>query len=126
MLELCMSGHAFRIFLRSSLAQIMKAFIGRLMCGCPSRSLRGCRMILAPNIFTANESRPVILYFTLTKQVGTLPSLSAAFPGALPGDAPSPLSTWLLPCLCTGDSWLWCWAAAAAAAAAAADAATGK
>lgn len=33
MLELCMSGKACRIFLRSSFAQTMKAFIGRLMCG---------------------------------------------------------------------------------------------
>jgi len=29
MLELCMSGQALRIFLRSSLAQTMNAFIGR-------------------------------------------------------------------------------------------------
>ena len=29
MLELCMSGQVFRIFRRSSFAQIMKAFIGR-------------------------------------------------------------------------------------------------
>ena len=28
MLELCMSGQVFKIFLRSSLAQIMNAFIG--------------------------------------------------------------------------------------------------
>lgn len=33
MLELCMSGKAWRIFRLSSLAQTMKAFIGRLMCG---------------------------------------------------------------------------------------------
>ena len=36
MLELCISGQVFRIFFLSSLAQIIKAFIGRLMCGCPS------------------------------------------------------------------------------------------
>lgn len=33
MLELCMSGKAWRILRRSSLAQTMKAFMGRLMCG---------------------------------------------------------------------------------------------
>lgn len=32
MLELCISGQAFNIFLRSSFAQTMKAFIGRLIC----------------------------------------------------------------------------------------------
>jgi len=48
MLELCISGQAFRIFLRSSLAQTMKAFIGRLICGLPSGSRRLWRMILAP------------------------------------------------------------------------------
>ena len=31
--ELCMSGQALRIDLRSSLAQTMNAFIGRFMCG---------------------------------------------------------------------------------------------
>lgn len=31
MLELCMSGKAWRIFLRSSLAHTMKAFMGLLM-----------------------------------------------------------------------------------------------
>lgn len=33
MLELCISGKACKIFLRSSLAHTMKAFIGRLMWG---------------------------------------------------------------------------------------------
>lgn len=33
MFELCMSGQALRILRRSSLAQTMKAFMGRLMCG---------------------------------------------------------------------------------------------
>ncbi len=33
MFELCMSGKAWRIFLLSSLAQTIKAFMGRLMCG---------------------------------------------------------------------------------------------
>jgi len=32
MLELCMSGQALNIFLRSALAHTMNAFIGRLMC----------------------------------------------------------------------------------------------
>jgi hypothetical protein len=35
MFELCMSGQVFRIFFLSSLAQIMKAFIGRFICGLP-------------------------------------------------------------------------------------------
>lgn len=47
MLELCMSGHALSIFLRSSLAQTMKAFIGRLMCGLLSLSLFCWRTIFA-------------------------------------------------------------------------------
>ena len=52
-LELCMSGQAFSIFLLSSLAQTMNAFIGRFTC--PSRVsseslLLPERMILAPNI----------------------------------------------------------------------------
>ena len=42
-----MSGHAFRIFLRSSLAQTMNAFIGRLMCGLPVSSRRGWRTSFA-------------------------------------------------------------------------------
>ena len=33
MVELCMSGHAFSMALRSILAQTMKAFIGLLTCG---------------------------------------------------------------------------------------------
>lgn len=33
MLELCMSGKAWRILRRSSLAHTMNAFIGLLMCG---------------------------------------------------------------------------------------------
>ena len=45
-----MSGQALRIFLRSSLAQTMNAFIGRLMCGLPSGSRRLWRMIFAPYI----------------------------------------------------------------------------
>lgn len=48
MLELCMSGQALRIFLRSSLAQIMKAFMGRLMWGASFFSRRDWRIILAP------------------------------------------------------------------------------
>ena len=51
MLELCISGQALRIFLRSSLAQTMKAFIGRLIWGFPSGSRRLWRIILAPYIF---------------------------------------------------------------------------
>lgn len=47
MLELCMSGHALSIFLRSSLAQTMKAFIGRLMCGLLSLSRFCWRTIFA-------------------------------------------------------------------------------
>ena len=35
MFELCMSGQVFRIFFLSSFAQIMKAFIGRFICGLP-------------------------------------------------------------------------------------------
>lgn len=47
MLELCISGQAFRIFLRSSLAHTMNAFIGRLICGLFSPSLFCCLTILA-------------------------------------------------------------------------------
>ena len=54
MLELCISGHAFRIFRRSSLAQTINAFIGRLICGLPSGSRRLWRMIFAPYIFASN------------------------------------------------------------------------
>lgn len=46
MLELCMSGKAWRIFLLSSLAQTMKAFIGRLMCGSLLLRPRDSRNIL--------------------------------------------------------------------------------
>ena len=46
MLELCMSGKACRIFLLSSLAQTMKAFIGRLMCGSLLPRPRASRNIL--------------------------------------------------------------------------------
>lgn len=46
MLELCMSGHAFRIFRRSSFAHTMNAFMGRLMCGLLSLSLFGCCLII--------------------------------------------------------------------------------
>ncbi len=35
MFELCISGQVFRIFFLSSFAQIMKAFIGRFICGLP-------------------------------------------------------------------------------------------
>jgi len=41
-LELCMSGQLFKIFLRSSFAQIMNAFMGLLMCVALSLSLLGC------------------------------------------------------------------------------------
>ena len=54
--ELCMSGHVFRIFFRSSLAQIMKAFMGLLMWGLPSRSRLGCRMTLFPYPFAFSSS----------------------------------------------------------------------
>lgn len=47
MFELCMSGQAFKIFLRSSLAHTMNAFIGRLICGLFSLSLFCCLTILA-------------------------------------------------------------------------------
>lgn len=47
MFELCMSGQAFKIFLRSSLAHTMNAFIGRLICGLFSPSLFCCLTILA-------------------------------------------------------------------------------
>jgi hypothetical protein len=40
--ELCMSGQLFRIFLLSSFAQIMKAFIGRFICVPPSLSRLAC------------------------------------------------------------------------------------
>ena len=46
MFELCMSGKAWRIFLLSSLAQTMKAFIGRLMCGSLLPRPRDSRNIL--------------------------------------------------------------------------------
>lgn len=47
MLELCISGQAFKIFLRSSLAHTMNAFIGRLICGLFSPSRFCCLTILA-------------------------------------------------------------------------------
>ncbi|KAL0125936.1 hypothetical protein PUN28_004783 [Cardiocondyla obscurior] len=47
MFELCMSGQAFKIFLRSSLAHTMNAFIGLLICGLFSPSLFCCLTILA-------------------------------------------------------------------------------
>lgn len=47
MFELCISGQAFKIFLRSSLAHTMNAFIGRLICGLFSLSLFCCLTILA-------------------------------------------------------------------------------
>jgi len=47
MFELCMSGQAFKIFLRSSLAHTINAFIGRLICGLFSPSLFCCLTILA-------------------------------------------------------------------------------
>lgn len=46
MLELCMSGKAWRIFRLSSLAQTMKAFIGLLMCGSLLLRPRDSRNIL--------------------------------------------------------------------------------
>lgn len=49
MLELCMSGQALRIFRRSSRAQTIKAFMGRLMWGFPSVSFFAWRIILAPS-----------------------------------------------------------------------------
>ena len=48
MLELCISGQFFRILRRSSLAQIINAFMGRLMWGLLSLSFLGWRIILAP------------------------------------------------------------------------------
>lgn len=55
-LELCMSGHALSIFLLSSLAHTMKAFIGLLMCGFDSPSFFVCRMIFAPTILPINKA----------------------------------------------------------------------
>lgn len=59
MFELCMSGQAFKIFLRSSLAHTMNAFIGRLMCGLFSPSLLCCLTILAEE-----RKREVVLNVT--------------------------------------------------------------
>ena len=48
MLELCISGHCFRICRRSSLAHTMNAFIGRLICGLLGSDLSfGERIIFA-------------------------------------------------------------------------------
>ena len=55
MLELCISGHAFKIFRRSSLAQIINAFMGRLIWGASVLSFRDCLIILAPNIFASTK-----------------------------------------------------------------------
>ena len=57
MFELCISGHAFNIFRLSSLAQIMNAFIGRLIWGASVLSFRDCLMILAPNIFASIKDK---------------------------------------------------------------------
>ena len=57
MLELCMSGQAFKIFRLSSLAQIMNAFMGLLMCGVDSFSRLGCRIILAPKSLASWRSK---------------------------------------------------------------------
>lgn len=64
MFELCMSGQALSIFLRSSRAQTINAFIGRLMCGL----LMSCfsfwaRMILAPNILAETREVPSSIIF---------------------------------------------------------------
>lgn len=57
MLELCISGHAFRIFLLSSLAHTINAFIGLLIWGLPASFFSFWeRIILAPNIFPAKIS----------------------------------------------------------------------
>lgn len=56
MLELCISGHALSIFLLSSLAHTMKAFIGRLMCGLLESAFSFWdRIIFAPNIFAETK-----------------------------------------------------------------------
>lgn len=65
MLELCISGQALRIFLLSSLAHTMNAFIGRFICGLAGSGLSlGERMILAPNIlpviYNTNVKRNII------------------------------------------------------------------
>ena len=61
MFELCMSGQALRILRRSSFAQTMKAFIGRLICGLPSGSRRLWRIIFAPYILAENKEKQIIL-----------------------------------------------------------------
>ena len=59
--ELCISGQAFRIFRRSSLAHTIKAFIGLLIWGLPSPpSLRDWRIILAPNILAAMIKQAIL------------------------------------------------------------------
>lgn len=58
MFELCISGHAFNIFLRSSLAHTMNAFIGRLICGLFSLSLFCCLTIFAKHTERGNISPP--------------------------------------------------------------------
>ena len=58
MLELCISGQAFRIFLRSSLAHTMKAFIGRFTWGFVGSGFSLCALIiLAPNILPENNQQ---------------------------------------------------------------------
>jgi len=59
MFELCMSGNACKIFLRSSLAHTMNAFIGRLMCSLLRFSSRGgaADEIEENGLVTANHLR---------------------------------------------------------------------
>lgn len=64
MLELCISGQAFRIFLLSSLAQTMKAFIGLLMCGLLTSDFSfWARIIFAPNILPGVSKKSHLLAY---------------------------------------------------------------
>lgn len=64
MLELCMSGKAWRIFLLSSLAQTMKAFIGRLMWGSALLRPRASRYILDSDTLGEPEEEDSVNTFT--------------------------------------------------------------
>ena len=74
-----MSGQVLRIFFLSSLAQIMKAFIGLLMWGLPSLSLFGWRITLFPyplpsSSFLDSELDPVAAWenFDIEEDPGRL------------------------------------------------------
>ena len=71
MFELCISGQALSIFLLSSLAHTINAFIGRFIWGLLSAFSFWALIIFAPNILPekTEDSTLLIIYFTYT-QVG--------------------------------------------------------